>query len=43
MGFIIFIAVLVVIALILIGVYNRLVGLRQTCRQGNADIDAQLR
>ena len=43
MGFIIFLAVLVVLGLILIGIYNRLVGLRQTCRQGNADIDAQLR
>ena len=27
----------------MIGIYNRLVGLRQTCRQGKADIDAQLR
>jgi LemA protein len=35
--------VLVLGGLILIGVYNRLVGLRQTCRQGLADIDAQLR
>ena len=32
-----------VIVLVLIGIYNRLVGLRQTCRQGMADIDAQLR
>ena len=32
-----------VIGLILILIYNRLVGLRQTCRQGWADIDAQLR
>ncbi len=43
MGFIVFIAIVVVLGLILIGIYNRLVGLRQTCRQGNADIDAQLR
>lgn len=43
MAFIGFIAVLVVLALILIGIYNRLVALRQTCLQGNADIDAQLR
>lgn len=36
---------LVVVGLIvvMIMVYNRLVSLRQTCRQGNADIDAQLR
>jgi LemA protein len=32
-----------VIALIIIFIYNRLVGLRQNCRQGWADIDAQLR
>ena len=43
MTFIVVIAIAVVLALILIGIYNRLVGLRQTCRQGNADIDAQLR
>lgn len=33
---------LVVLAFVIIGIYNRLVGLRQTCRQGMADIDAQL-
>lgn len=43
MGMIVFIAVVVLLGLILIGIYNRLVGLRQNCRQGNADIDAQLR
>ena len=43
MGMIIFIAVVVLLGLIAVGIYNRLVGLRQTCRQGNADIDAQLR
>ena len=43
MGFIIAIAVIAVLALVIIGIYNRLVSLRQTCRQGNADIDAQLR
>ncbi|MGL5839871.1 MAG: LemA family protein [Sphingorhabdus sp.] len=32
-----------VLALIIIGIYNRLVSLRQTCRQGWADIDAQLK
>jgi LemA protein len=31
------------LAVVLIGIYNRLVGLRQTVNQGVADIDAQLR
>lgn len=31
------------LAVLLIGIYNRLVGLRQTVSQGVADIDAQLR
>jgi LemA protein len=38
--------VLIIIALLALAViliYNKLVGLRQTCRQGWADIDAQLR
>ncbi len=35
--------VIAVLALIVIGIYNRLVGLRQNCRQGWADIDAQLK
>lgn len=35
--------ILVLLVFVLIGTYNRLVGLRQTCRQGSADIDAQLR
>ncbi len=39
----IILAVLVVLAIIIIGIYNRLVALRQNCRQGVADIDAQLR
>lgn len=43
MGGLVFIAILVVLAAVLIGIYNRLVGLRQNCRQGLADIDAQLR
>lgn len=43
MGVIIVIALLVVLGLVLIGIYNRLVGLRQNCTQGLADIDAQLR
>ncbi len=36
-----FIAVIVVILLII--TYNRLVGLRQNCKQGAADIDAGMR
>lgn len=37
------IGVLVLIGFGVIGIYNRLVGLRQNVRQGVADIDAQLR
>lgn len=37
------IGVVVVGALVVIGIYNNLVGLRQSVRQGVADIDAQLR
>jgi LemA protein len=36
-------AIAVVLALLLIGIYNTLVRLRQNVRQGVADIDAQLR
>ena len=36
-------ALVVVIVLAVIGIYNNLVGLRQSVRQGVADIDAQLR
>ncbi len=43
MGIIIFLVVLAVLGLIIVGIYNRLVSLRQNCSQGNADIDAQLR
>lgn len=45
MGFALFvvIGVLVVLAIAVVGIYNRLVGLRQNVRQGAADIDAQLR
>lgn len=39
----IFLIAIAVFALMLIFIYNRLVGLRQNCRQGWADIDAQLR
>jgi LemA protein len=35
--------VIAVAALMVVFIYNRLVGLRQNCRQGWADIDAQLR
>jgi LemA protein len=37
------IAVIVVLLIVVIGVYNRLVALRQNVNQGVADIDAQLR
>lgn len=43
MGFIVGLVILAVLALVVVGIYNRLVALRQTCRQGMADIDAQLR
>lgn len=39
----IILAIIVVIVLTVIGIYNRLVGLRASCRQGWADIDAGLR
>lgn len=37
------IAIIVVLIIIAIGIYNKLVGLRQNVNQGVADIDAQLR
>ena len=37
------IAVVVILVLVFIGIYNRLVALRQNVNQGVADIDAQLR
>ena len=37
------VGVLVVIAVVVVGIYNNLVGLRQNVNQGRADIDAQLR
>lgn len=43
MGIAIVLFVVVVIALIAVGIYNRLVVLRQNCKQGAADIDAGLR
>ncbi|GMN01742.1 LemA family protein [Erythrobacter sp. MTPC3] len=42
-GAIIVLAVIVLAAVLVVGIYNRLVGLRQNVRQGVADIDAQLR
>ena len=36
-------AVVVIVLMLVIGIYNNLVGLRQTVRQGVGDIDAQLR
>lgn len=43
LGTIVVIALVVLVILIAIAIYNRLVGLRQTVNQGVADIDAQLR
>jgi LemA protein len=43
MGLWIVLGLAVIAVLVLIGIYNRLVGLRQAVRQGVADIDAQLR
>lgn len=43
MGKLIGIGLIVLVILVVIGIYNRLVALRQNCRQGLADIDAQLR
>jgi len=42
-GLLIVIVVLVIIALFVVGIYNRLVSLRQSVGNGLADIDAQLR
>lgn len=43
MATMIIIAVVVLLFIMLIAIYNRLVGLRQNVNQGEADIDAQLR
>jgi len=43
MAVIIGVVVLLALIAVVIGIYNRLVALRQNCRQGVADIDAQLR
>jgi LemA protein len=42
MGWLIAIGIIVVLGVLVISIYNRLVGLRQNCHQGAADIDAQL-
>jgi LemA protein len=42
MGFYILIGVIAFCAIFAVGIYNRLVSLRQNCNQGAADIDAQL-
>ncbi len=43
LGFIVVIGVAVLLAILVVGIYNNLVGLRQNVKQGVADIDAQLR
>lgn len=43
MGMLILLAIIAVLAIVLIAIYNRLVALRQNCQQGLGDIDAQLR
>ena len=43
MGLIIILVIVAIVAVMVIGIYNKLVALRQNCRQGVADIDAQLR
>ena len=43
MGFWVFLAILAVVALLFIGSYNSLVGLRQRCKQAFGDIDVQLK
>jgi LemA protein len=42
-GLLIVLIVVVVLAVLLIGIYNRLVALRQNCNQAFADVDVQLR
>ena len=43
MGLIILLVVVVVVGLLLVGIYNRLVGLRQRANQAFADVDVQLK
>ncbi|OFX03969.1 MAG: hypothetical protein A3E78_13835 [Alphaproteobacteria bacterium RIFCSPHIGHO2_12_FULL_63_12] len=42
-GMLIFLIVVVLIAIFVVGIYNRIVGLNQRCDQAFADIDVQLR
>ncbi|WP_017930390.1 LemA family protein [Robiginitomaculum antarcticum] len=42
-GLFIVLGILAVVAFIIIGIYNRLVALRQTCNQAWADVDVQLK
>ena len=42
-GILIVLAIVVLLGIVVIGIYNRLVALRQSVNQGVADIDAQLR
>jgi LemA protein len=43
MSWLITIGIIMFFVVLVVGIYNRLVGLRQNCNQGFADIDAQLR
>lgn len=42
MGIVVMIVIVAALAMMVVLIYNRLVGLRQNCNQGFADIDAQL-
>jgi len=42
-GLLIFIGIIVAIGLFIVGIYNRLVALRQTCNQAWSDVDVQLK
>ena len=42
-GLFIFLGVIVALVVLVIGIYNRLVGLRQTCNQAWSDIEVQLK
>ena len=42
-GILIVLAIVVLLGIVVVGIYNRLVALRQSVNQGVADIDAQLR
>ena len=42
-GLLVVVAIIVVVGFMLVGTYNRLVGLRQNANQAFADIDVQLK